>query len=864
MIIKLLYYILLITSSFGLNNNCFKPNNSTYISLYNNKCDWVCNPGFNKINNSCIVKSSIKEPYSVYPSGFEILQIYYNISCLLHGCWVINFAYTENSKANSVLYLPNNKFDNNFPCNNNNLSSISSSSCCLIDFINNYHYISSFNLPYNNTCDINNPPLLYNNDNIYGKFTNMPISLVQNFINTDSSIVKTGQILLDNNELINSKACIFTGTLGIFEQYDLFVGLAEFIPTNTKILLTSSKQNKLLLTKSDYLTFSTFGNNIYTFLNFINININRINVENILYVSVFFIIDKNYLFNELPLSSIIIGYNNANYYNPCNSPLLTNYLSLLSQSCQPNIKICIFDIKDNFVKINLPLLNYDYQNININLVVSALDISNNNIVQNTLNSEIIYISSGVIDWCLIKKSYIDIKSYLQSINLIVGIGGNLNDFNNLNKYNILQNNNSIINSLNSKSIESGLITFILKGDDSYFNLLGNIDYSLDLRDVITLHITGNSKFNQVMNLLNNTEQFNITNINNYPSLIPSSSLTEICNSISNPFPQTSCVLRYDIKSNVLSSTAFQINNNIDSKSFIQSIFNYDNDYIYELGNNFSSLIINNYGLIQNTNKYRKAFWINPAFNWIGAGINGEDRFTLSQWIITVALININQNSSSRRLLVTNTYNNNLFNIKYGIDPVYILALNLNIPLEYSSSWMMQMLLNNIQITLPEQALILDIQSILYKYVSECSSPILKLGIVSIDFDKNIRRFDNTVIASIEFILGFNNNTIPYLNIDKFLKNPNVLSIKPIIKSSIINIDNINVIDNNINIIIITTTICSFILLMLIIDLYYYVYHKKNTNIVNNNIECSIFFPTPDVEWKNIEVSEKQTPWLLKI
>lgn len=470
MILKILYYISLITSSsFCLDYNCYKPNNSTFITVFNNNCTWICDPNFNKINNTCIIKSSIKEPYSIYPSGFEILQIYYNISCLLHGCWIINFAYTENSKSNSVLYLPNNNFNSLFPCNNNNLSS-----CCLTNFINNYNYISTFELPYNNTCDINNPPLLNNYDNIYGKFTNMPISLVQNYINTDSSIVKTGQILLDNNELINSKSCIFSGTMGIFEQYELFIGLAQFIPTNTKILETSINQINLLLTKTDYLTFSSFGYNKYTFLNFININVNRIfNIDlYILYASISFTIDNNFLFNNIPLSSIFVGYNNE-YNNPCNSLLPSNYLSILSQSCKSDVKFCIYDIKDNYVKINIPLLNLDIsknKNIYINFIVSAID-NNNLIVQTTLNSEITTLSSGIVNFCLTEKSNSDLKDYLESINLIIGINDNLNY---LNKFNILNNiNNTITNSLNSKSIESGLITLIIKGDDSYFNLIDN-------------------------------------------------------------------------------------------------------------------------------------------------------------------------------------------------------------------------------------------------------------------------------------------------------------------------------------------------------------------------------------------------------
>lgn len=375
-----------------------------------------------------------------------------------------------------------------------------------------------------------------------------------------------------------------------------------------------------------------------------------------------------------------------------------------------------------------------------------------------------------------------------------------------------------------------------------------------------------------MNLLNNNSQFNVLNINNNPSLVPSSALLEICNSISNPFPQSSCILRYDIISNILSSTAFQINNNNDSKQFIKSIFNYDNDFIYDLGNNFSSYIIDYYKLTHNTNKYRKAFWINPSFNWIGAGINGDDRFTLSQWIITISLININQNSTSnRRLLINkNTYNNNLINIQNNIDPAYILALNLNISYNLTSIWFLKMNLNKQQILLSHQDLISNIHSILYNFIIDCSSPILNLGIISIDIDNYNRRNDDiNIISNIEFLFAFKDVDNPYFDIQKFLQNPNILSIQPIKKSPIIIlknniiIDNINNNDNQNKIIIITiTTLCSFIIMIFII-LYLFYKNKKLQNI-NNNIECSVFFPDLNNNKFIIDSNNNNPEWLIKL
>lgn len=825
---RLIYLIIIILNS--LSFACVKPYNSTFLSQTN--CSWICNPGFININDDCIIQSSIYDSYPISPFGFQILEIYYNISCLLHGCWIINIAYTKNSNGIVALYLPNYNINNNiFPCNNYNLSSYSSTSCCLTDFINNYHVISTFEIPYNNTCYINNPPILNNQDAIYGKFNNMPISVVQNYLNTDgNSIIKTAQILLDNNELISSSASIFTGTLGIYEKYELFIGLAQFINTNSQILETSYDEIKLSLIKTDYLVFSTYGINKYTFINYINVVINNIGT-NKFYATISFTIDNNFEFIDIPTNYILI----ENNY-PCNIQLHTDYLL---SSCFPNIKLCTFNIFDNYISINVPLLNIDINNIKnifINFIVKANDIINNEITYTTLNSEIPIISTGIINWCSpTQSSYVNINEFLQSINLIIGIASNQNDYNNLRSY----NNISSIKSLNSQSIESGLLTLIIKGQDSYFNLIGNQDYSLDLNDVIILYITDIIKYNQVMLLFNNTIPINIINIKNNPSLQLSNDLLQICNINPNQFPQSSCIFNHDIK-----STTFQINNNDDSSSFIQQIFNTNNNYIYNLASNFSNLITNQYNLINTTKKYRKAFWINPSFNWIGAGINGASRFTLSQYILVISLININQNSSSSRRLLsvdTNTYNNQ-YNIQYGISSESIIASNLNINLELVTTWDVKMNFSCININ--------NIQKILLKDVSECSSPILELGIVSIN-NNNIC-IDGIII--IRFILAFATSAYIYFDLQKFINEPNIISIIPvnIINRSIIslignNSNDINTNNSNNNIIYITSIIIGTILISSIIIIYYNIYNNQKKKDDLEKCESAIVFSN---NWEN--------------
>ena len=90
------------------------------------------------------------------------------MSCLSHGCWVIDIAYSKTSPSAKVaLYLPLVRTDSNgiyseafnqsyflnkFPCKITNLSSKAATTCCLQDFVSQYHVISSFAAP-SAACD---------------------------------------------------------------------------------------------------------------------------------------------------------------------------------------------------------------------------------------------------------------------------------------------------------------------------------------------------------------------------------------------------------------------------------------------------------------------------------------------------------------------------------------------------------------------------------------------------------------------------------------------------------------------------------------------------------------------------------------
>ena len=58
-----------------------------------------------------------------------------------------------------------------------------------------------------------------------------------------------------------------------------------------------------------------------------------------------------------------------------------------------------------------------------------------------------------------------------------------------------------------RSVESGLLTLVLRGKDS---ALGTAGYALEIEDLVSLHITGDSIYTSVMSSLNAGAGFQVS------------------------------------------------------------------------------------------------------------------------------------------------------------------------------------------------------------------------------------------------------------------------------------------------------------------------------------------------------------------
>ena len=323
-------------------------------------------------------------------------------------------------------------------------------------------------------------------------------------------------------------------------------------------------------------------------------------------------------------------------------------------------------LADRFASINIPLVTSDggnmfdlsapatLQTIFVELVVSVLD-SDGRPATTTLSASLPVAQGGVNSWCYAQAAKVKAEDYIDTVDIMVGSAGSARDLDRLQTIAGVQlaggaGAHNVTQSLNSRSIESGLLTVALKGKDSFFGQPSAAGASLEIEDLVSLHITGNGLYGQVASLLGDPAtgfQIVADQIQRRASLAPSSALTSLCKSSANPLPQASCVLRYDIQArSPIRGLSYEVTPGqaASASSFMQQLVG-GSDYAAALGANFSALIASKYQLSPSS-KARRAFWINPGYAWTGADVAGKGRFALSQRVIVVALVSFNGESGS--------------------------------------------------------------------------------------------------------------------------------------------------------------------------------------------------------------------------
>jgi len=548
----------------------------------------------------------------------------------------------------------------------------------------------------------------------------------------------------------------------------------------------------------------------------------------------------------------------------------TTFESRLAQPCAPGASMCqgplvAADLADQFVSFNIPL-GIDYlgvdqadanndlsKNVFVDMVISAVDNTasvlagtpnNGDAAQQmktTLTASIPVVEGGVNLFCDGVVAKTDLKD-VATATLIIGSASSDDE---LSRLTIFEDIASSAMSpedpspIATDSIEASLMTLVLNGQDAYFANTGSGAYTLELEDVITVHIMDPSAvsgagatFGLVKALLaapgqdnnqgdaldtdgyplNGAFEFTIDREHGRAHLQPTSALTSLCpfNPTRPTFGGSTCVTRRDVRYRGFparqggSSTAIEVASSgvatAANKKFMQSILG-ASDYAATLATNYAKVIYDNYLKGAGAGRYDRAWWINPGYEWTPTQTNGESIFSLSQEIVMFALINLNENYvdggaagdapsfARRRMLLSNVEDDQgttAMSLSFDVNPLSLMANALGVAEDRVGLFDVELELTKAEACMDIESLSSALVVTFKDYLTTTSSLTDAVEVVSISRDmgnekcggrRALKAF-SSASASVQILVAFTEGTEATFNPTSFAELPGIESVTP--------------------------------------------------------------------------------------
>merc|ERR1711966_622916 len=410
-----------------------------------------------------------------------------------------------------------------------------------------------------------------------------------------------------------------------------------------------------------------------------------------------------------------------------NIPETSEFETWLAQPCAPAATMCQSptSVPDNFVSFNIPLgiseptqVNDDdlrrtlttslgdyfgegvgasndlSDNIFVHMVIAAEDTtctdpsSGSCVMRTTLSASIPIVQGGINIFCDGIAAKTDLRE-VADVDIVVGTAKDSSELSRLEiKVDVTDsalNPETERTQIDSDSIEAGVMTLVIKGKDEYFlNNAGRNDVSVELEDVITIHIMSpagtTERADQVEVLITQAQDDNTDTtgldtdgyaLNGAFNMVidrsalrahlePSAALLAICpfnpvRPTANVVLTETCVTRRDVRYRGYPfragaySTALEICvasdttcAEGDAQEFFTSFLG-NSDYAKDLADGHTQAIFSTYAL---NGRYRRAYMINPGYEWTPTQTGGASIFSVSQKLFMFALITLDEGVSS--------------------------------------------------------------------------------------------------------------------------------------------------------------------------------------------------------------------------
>jgi len=490
-----------------------------------------------------------------------------------------------------------------------------------------------------------------------------------------------------------------------------------------------------------------------------------------------------------------------------------------SQSCAPPAVMCHSppSTPDHFVAFNVPL-GIDWlpsasaslaSNVFLDMIVSVVDQEQIGVpnaspnagappeqMKTTLTASISVVEGGINIFCDGITAKTDLKD-VANADIIIGSAGLESEMGQLR---ILQDVASSdlqpagLQRIDSDSIESGLITLVVKGNSSYFSRGGSSAFGIQVEDVITIHImeseAGSSMAGVIALLadagddnsnsdglntsgykLNGAFRFVVDRADQRAFLEPTDALLDLCPfsprrpTPGDAFPST-CILRRDVRRQSFPSREGSVATAVELPAanvallsaerdgvatFMQSVLG-SSEYAADLGRNFSYLVARRYEL---NGQHNRAFWINPGYEWTPTQTGGQANFFLSQKMVLFALITLEEGFGSsgdqvpptrrrvghrepRRMLMSSVADSgssvSSTSVEFSTSPSSMLASAFSVPESMVLTLRVQLSLSEEQACEGPQELHTHLRSTLDEYMQRSASAFETVELLSVVVD----------------------------------------------------------------------------------------------------------------------------------
>ncbi|KAJ1483295.1 hypothetical protein T484DRAFT_2600159 [Baffinella frigidus] len=638
---------------------------------------WLRRPSSSTTKVYAFNPETTEDPFLFPATGLRVDAVAHDRLCMSQGCWVIDFTFTLGTNDTmNALYLPRIYNDDtltphvysqavqdtfgvkNFPCRNEmydpNNPTQRKTSCCLPTFDELYRPIASFGEFLGTSyasgelsvCNATLPKLappsnfLPETDFLSPDFPDMPLSRVSVWLDEPYVRIWKGQARLDDHEL-RQHAAMLGETPPPFAAHTIttFLGLAHFSPTGTTTFLDSAaSQTTITLTKNDWMTVATLsGINEYTFFDYCNMRLHQVRAGGapLQFIAAAFTLGcgqggaRSRRLPTGPTRATPPPWTRRGTRRQRAMP--TTLPSIQTAPLTPRCararctsrraSLCSSSPSERATRLLTPPRAWTQASSSTWWCPCLTN-------RRTSNGR--RVSSGRCRWSPAGPS----STARRSPPCPSSRRSPAFDYN---------------SSLDSDSIESGLISVILKGNETFFQMPGAVQrgFELELEDAITVHfmeLPPQPRFEQMFALIHSGKAFGVSVdiANKQASLVAEMAFVAVC-----PFTMSAaipCVARRDVLlrgfPTILGSipTAMEVNvsdGTTDEAGFMQGILG-RSEYAAQLGANFSYILSDKFAL---NRRYRRAWWVNPGFTWnkqqyVAAGF---DRYSVSQRVMLVLL-----------------------------------------------------------------------------------------------------------------------------------------------------------------------------------------------------------------------------------